>query len=358
MFFRRIEKKNICVALSGGVDSAFVAYLLKKQGHAVTGAFIKGYNVDGCQDESARDAARVAAHLGIPFYTFDFEREYKERVVAYLLDGYKKGITPNPDVVCNSQIKFGLLYDEVMKLGFDGVASGHYAILKRGRLYEAKDKTKDQSYFLWEIPKERFSNILFPIGGLLKSKVRSIARKAKLPNADKKDSQGICFLGKFNFNDFLIKHLGKKEGDVFDVSGRVVGKHYGAHLYTIGQRHGFLHTTNKPLYIISKDISKNTLTAVHLESDELKTDRFITSSARFFDERFYHKLVNGEAISVLARCRYHQPLFRCVVSMHGKYLSVVLPKRSAIFPASGQSCVMYANKRMVLGGSIIVGYET
>jgi len=368
--FKKEKKEKIFVALSGGVDSAVAAYLLKQEGHEVLGGFIKGYNVDGCQDSDAEDAAKVAAHLDIPFYVFDMEKEYEKRVVDYLLDGYKKGVTPNPDVVCNSEIKFGLFYDQAMKLGADAVASGHYAILKpRMHLYEAKDKTKDQSYFLWQVPKERLEKILFPLGKLKKDTVRAIARKAGLPNADKKDSQGICFLGKFDFNEFLKEKLGAKEGDVVDVVGNVIGSHYGVHLYTIGQRHGFVNKTNKPLYVIAKDVARNTLTAVHEWDDELNTDQFITRGVMMLDVRSEKKLKDGEVIRVYGRCRYHQPAFACDVRMGGSRNGVSLPpvagenllvtlkKRQAIFPAAGQSFVMYTGRGKVLGGAIIQGYE-
>lgn len=356
MLFRR-NRKRVCVALSGGVDSAVAAYLLKKKGYEVFCGFIRGYNVDGCQSRDAEDAARVAAHLSLPFYSFDFEKEYEERVVKYLLDGYKKGITPNPDVVCNSQIKFGLFYDHVMKFGADAVASGHYAVIKNGLLYEGADNTKDQSYFLWDVPLERFSKILFPVGGMLKRNVRRSAQKAHLPNADKKDSQGVCFLGKFDFEDFLRQHLGAREGNVCDIAGRVIGTHHGAHLYTIGQRHGFVNLTQKPLYVIAKDISANTLIAVHKEHDELKTDQFIATQVRFLDARFEKSLQAGTHVRAWGRCRYHQPLFACTLHIKGSYLHVSLKKRAAVFPAPGQSFVAYASNGKVLAGSVIAGYE-
>lgn len=356
MLFGR-KKKKIFVALSGGVDSAVSAYLLKKRGHEVFGGFIKGYNVDGCQDREAADAAKVAGYLGIPFYTFDMEKEYERRVVDYLLEGYKKGITPNPDVACNSEIKFGLFYEQAIKLGADAVASGHYAILRDGELYAGRDENKDQSYFLWGVSRDRFSRILFPVGNYTKKKVRRIALKAKLPNALKKDSQGVCFLGKFDFNEFLRDRLGGIEGDVLDVSGNIVGKHYGAHLYTIGQRHGFLNYTNKPLFVISKDVKKNILIAGHEHDEELKTEEFIASSPKFLDKGFANDLMSGKTVRAYGRCRYRQPLFSCDISMKGEHLFVKLKKRMVLFPAPGQSFVAYDSRNKVLGGAVIRGYE-
>jgi tRNA-specific 2-thiouridylase len=352
IFFRKKAKKKIFVALSGGVDSAVAAYLLKKEGHEVYGGFIRGYNVDGCQDRDAADAAKVAAHLGIPFYAFDLEKEYKQRVVEYLLEGYKKGITPNPDVVCNTEIKFGLFYEQVMRLGAEAVASGHYAITKCEKngecaLYASKDKNKDQSYFLWNVPQERLAHILFPAGKLTKPQVRKIARKAALPNAEKKDSQGVCFLGQFDFNQFLREHLGAQEGDVLSPEGKVIGRHSGVHLYTIGQRHGFQNFTNEPLFVIAKDVAHNTLTAVHEGNKNLLTSEFIVSADRF---------PHDGSVRAWGRCRYRQPLFRCFIERKGAHVLVRLPKPEKILPAAGQSFVAYNQKGKVLGGGIIEGY--
>lgn len=366
MFFFKQEKLKICVALSGGVDSSVAAYLLKKQGHDVFGVFVRGYNVDGCQDREAHDARRVAETLQIPFYVFDFEKEYYDRVVEYMLDGYAQGITPNPDVVCNSEIKFGLLYEAAMKLGADAVASGHYARTKLktknrkliiGNSYAlkaGKDDNKDQSYFLWQIPKERFSKILFPIGDLQKKKVRKFAQQAGLFTATKKDSQGVCFLGKFSFVDFLKQHIPYGPGDVVDVSGKKVGTHDGVLLYTLGQRHGFINTAGHELFVVKRDITSNTLVVAPEGHNLLSCTQFHASNANFLNEKFEEKIKQGQVVSVLARVRYRQPLFKATVSFsHGMF--TVHPSRTyKLFPTEGQSVVFCNRKGIVLGGGVII----
>lgn len=356
------------MALSGGVDSSVAAYLLKKQGHEVFGVFVRGYNVDGCQDREAHDARRVADTLGIPFYVLDFEQEYYNRVVQYLLDGYAQGITPNPDVVCNSEIKFGLLYDAAMKLGADAVASGHYARSacqptthnlqqkiwgKRFCLKAGKDDNKDQSYFLWQIPRERFSKILFPIGGLKKPRVRAYAKKAGLFTATKKDSQGVCFLGKFSFVDFLKKHIPYGPGDVLDVTGTKVGTHEGVLLYTLGQRHGFINTAGHELFVVKRDIASNTLIVAPEGDASLSCDVFYAKQLNFLDTAFEEKLKRGDELTVLARVRYRQPLFKARVSLKDGVLIVYPSRTYKLFPTAGQSVVFYAGAGQVLGGGVI-----
>jgi tRNA-specific 2-thiouridylase len=205
------RNKLVFVGMSGGVDSSVAAYLLKRDGYNVVGVHIRCWNVDGCDIREAEDARRVADKLDIPFYVFDMEKEYKAKVVEYMIRGYRSGITPNPDVACNKEIKFGLFMDKAIKAGADYVATGHYVkISKSGKgygLFEAKDKNKDQSYFLWTLNQKQLARCLFPIGGYTKPKVRMIARNAELPTADKKDSQGICFIGQVTISDFLRRIL-------------------------------------------------------------------------------------------------------------------------------------------------------
>ena len=369
------KKLKICVALSGGVDSSVAAYLLKKQGHEVFGVFVRGYNVDGCQDKEAHDARKVAQTLQIPFYVLDLEDEYYKRVVQYMLDGYAQGITPNPDVACNSEIKFGLLYDAAMKLGADRVASGHYARISREfpisnfqfpikfeyKLRAGKDDNKDQSYFLWQIPRERFAKILFPIGRSKKQKVRAIAKKAGLFTATKKDSQGVCFLGKFSFIDFLKQHIPYGPGDVIDVSGKKVGTHDGVLLYTLGQRHGFINTAGHEMFVVKRDITSNTLVVAPEGHELLSCAQFNATQANFLDNNFEKKLKNEEVVSVLARVRYRQPLFGAQVSLRGEVLTILVSNKKnqyKLFPTEGQSVVFYDKGGMVLGGGVIISEKT
>jgi len=282
--------------MSGGVDSSVAALLLKNAyfdshgrvriaeglkpkarfSHAYdcTGVFMRSYNLDGCQERDARDARLVAQKIGIPFYVWNFEKEYKKKVVDYMIRGYRRGITPNPDVMCNKEIKFGLFLKKALALGADYVATGHYVRIKnyelrikeaktekplfiiRHSLFAAKDSNKDQSYFLWTLKQDQLRHCLFPIGDYLKPEVRAIARRAGLPTAEKKDSQGICFLGKVSLADFLRKRIRPKIGVVLDAQGRPLGEHDGSYFYTIGQRHG-LNIANRPLRRSFSEASKS-----------------------------------------------------------------------------------------------------
>ncbi|MEK7062321.1 MAG: tRNA 2-thiouridine(34) synthase MnmA, partial [Patescibacteria group bacterium] len=236
---KKNKKKTVFVAMSGGVDSSVAALLLNKQGYNVIGVFMRCYNLDGCSERDAEDARRVAEKLNIPFYVWDFEEEYKKKVVEYMVKGYKKGITPNPDVMCNREIKFGLFLEKALSMRADYVATGHYVRIKnyelgiRGGkkplfiihnlLFIAKDTNKDQSYFLWTLTQKQLKHCLFPIGEYLKSEVRKIAKKAGLLTAEKKDSQGICFLGKVSLDDFLKNYIPEKRGDVLLALNSVKG---------------------------------------------------------------------------------------------------------------------------------------
>lgn len=370
--FSREKNIKVLVAMSGGVDSAVAALLLKKEGYVVSGAFIRGYNVDGCQDRDSEDARLVAEHIGIPFYVFNFEDEYKKRVVDYLLDGYKKGITPNPDVVCNREIKFGLLYDKAMKLGFDYVASGHYVrqnyqttngrwpifrkiFWRNEGIFIAKDKNKDQSYFLWDVPKERFCRLIFPLGKMTKPEVRRIAKKAKLPVADKKDSQGVCFLGKFDFGDFLRENIKIKVGIIIDTKGNKVGEHDGVWLYTIGQKHGFKNFSGKPFYVIGKDLDKNQLIVAYDNDNRLYCKEFELTDLNFLNDKTKKDFENGKPVSVRIRNRYRQDLRKALLTKIGNgRAKIELKKADKIFPASGQSAVFYKRDGQMFGGGIIV----
>ena len=266
-------KRKVFVGLSGGVDSAVTTALLKRAGVDVVGAFIKTWYPEWLPNncgwrEERRDAMRVAAHLNIPFVTIDLEKEYKKSVVDYMIAGYKAGRTPNPDVMCNKEVKLGAFLRKALAMGADYIATGHYAqnqaLDTRYQLLAGKDNTKDQSYFLWTFTQEQLSKVIFPVGHLLKSEVRELARQFKLPVAEKRDSQGICFLGHVDTKDFLAHYIKHKSGDVLNDAGKKVGEHAGAIFYTLGQRYvpteTTSHTEGNPLYVIAKNTDRNTLT--------------------------------------------------------------------------------------------------
>jgi len=274
--------------MSGGVDSSVSAALLKEQGYDVTGIFIKVWQADflPCTwREERRDAMRVAAHLDIPFLTLDLEKEYKKEVVDYMIHEYGAGRVPNPDVMCNKHVKFGAFLDFAKKQGADFVATGHYARNEKqhdGRfhLLAGLDKEKDQSYFLWMLTQTELAHVLFPVGRLQKSEVRFLAKKFGLPNAEKRDSQGLCFMGKIDMAEFLKHYLKTKKGDVIDFTGNVIGTHEGSAIYTIGQRHGFVVEKNspdmRPYFVVAKDMHNNTITVAHHMSGETKEAASIT----------------------------------------------------------------------------------
>ena len=387
------SKGKVFVGMSGGVDSSVAAALLKERGFDVVGAHLKCFNVDGCAKDDAEDARRAAEHLGIPFYTFDYEQEYKDRVVKYMVDGYKKGITPNPDVMCNKEIKFGLFYEKAMELGADFVATGHYVRKQEYRiqniesrvrkkkkilnpksyiLNSAKDRSKDQSYFLWAIKPEQLKRCLFPIGDYIKkTEVRKLAKKFDLPNAEKKDSQGICFLGQVMLPDFLKQYIKPKKGKILDVHGNEMGEHHGAHFYTIGQRHGLgVGGTKKPLYVAGKDVKKNIVIVAEGEEHEALYRRevvltdvnlFINPSSLRAGTMTRHSAWRGNlaSIPVMARVRYRQPLAEATIQFSNSrelenkrklILRFVKPQK---FVAEGQSAVFYDAKGVMLGGGVI-----
>ncbi len=263
--------KKVFVGMSGGVDSSVAAALLKESGYDVTGVFIKVWDAPWlpCDwREERRSAMRVAATLGIPFRTLDLEQEYKKGVVDYMIAEYAAGRIPNPDVFCNKVVKFGGFFNYAKAEGADLIAMGHYARaeVRKGstRLLTAVDTAKEQSYFLWNMNKEALQHTLFPIGDLPKAEVRKLAEKFNLPNANKKDSQGICFLGPVSIVEFLKHYVDTKRGDVLDEEGKVIGSHEGALFYTIGQRHGFTvnekTSSSRALYVIKKEMDANTIT--------------------------------------------------------------------------------------------------
>lgn len=354
--------------MSGGVDSSVSAYVLKEQGYRVVGVFMKCYNIDGCAETDAEDARRVAEHIGIPFYVWDFEQEYKDRVVQYMIEGYRAGITPNPDVMCNREIKFGLFLEKALASGADFVATGHYVKIARAangvfKLFEAEDSNKDQSYFLWTLGQEQLAHCLFPIGGIKKPEVREIARRAGLPTAEKKDSQGICFLGKFSLDDFLKEYIPEHRGILMTTAGEKIGEHSGAEFYTIGQRHidadfafpktGVAHE-RKRLYVASKHAATNTVVLAEGSDDPALYRNEIALTQMNFLSGIAASGAGVAPLSVRARVRYRQPLSDATLSKleNGDYtLAFASPQK---FVAEGQSAVFYSADGEMLGGGVIL----
>jgi tRNA-specific 2-thiouridylase len=259
-------KAKVYVGISGGVDSAVAAAILLEQGYDVTGVFMKNWSgedygiADECPWEAdLRDSIEVCEHLGIPHKTFNFEKEYRDLVIEEFFREYQLGNTPNPDVLCNKFIKFDIFLMRCLEEGADLIATGHYAQVKSGNLYKAVDTNKDQTYFLSRVKKSQLEKVLFPLGQLTKPEIRELAKKYNLPNAEKKDSQGICFVGKVNMGEFLRTRINEMEGDFIDIdTGKVVGRHKGIYFYTNGQRKGIqIGGLSEPYFVASKDIDKN-----------------------------------------------------------------------------------------------------
>ncbi len=359
-------KKKVFVMMSGGVDSSVAAFLLRKEGiYEVVGVFIKGYNVDGCQDRESEDARRVAEHLDIPFYVIDLEEEYKRFVVEYLVDGYRKGITPNPDVMCNKEIKFGSFLKKAVELGADLVATGHYVRLLTqeadGRttyaLQQGVDGNKDQSYFLWTLTQNQLDHCLFPVGVYTKPEIRKIAAQAGLPTAQKKDSQGICFLGNISLRDFLGQYLPKKIGDIISNDGVKVGEHDGAWFYTIGQRHGLGIGGGPAYFVIKKDVVDNVVTVSH--DDRLAEQAYGGVGLTDVNLMGTYSLHTPKVLQVMVRIRYRQPLFsaKLIVDQNVDGNSYQLAfDEPQYFVALGQSAVFYDTLGMVIGGGVMCSF--
>lgn len=346
------KKKTVFVGLSGGVDSSVAALRLIKQGYNVIGVFIKVWHPDFmvCNWEKERlDAMRVAAHLEIPFLTCDAEEAYKNNVADYFISEYLAGRTPNPDVMCNQEVKFGAFLDFAIKKGADFIATGHYVQKIDGQLHRGVDPNKDQSYFLWSLTKEQLARSLFPVGDTPKDVIRKEATKAKIPTANKKDSQGVCFLGHVDIPEFLSHFTDLREGVVLDEEGNKIGTHHGALVYTVGQRHGFkLHTrdTNREhMFVVSKDIQKNTIT-VSTTQPTAKTDSTISLEQVILRSN----ISKNETIE--AQFRYRQNPFSVVTkNKRESSLNIELLAETES-PASGQSCVLYKDT-LCIGGGII-----
>ena len=349
---------RVVVGMSGGVDSSVAAYLMKQQGHEVLGVFMNNWEEKDdrgvCTSQKDwDDVRRVCDVIDIPYYSVNFAREYKERVFAHFLEEYQKCRTPNPDVLCNREIKFNVFLNFAETLGAEKLVTGHFANLGRQgdkvTLLRAKDENKDQTYFLYMLGQRALSRACFPVGGLLKSEVREIARQQGLPTSEKKDSTGVCFIGERDFRAFLKIYLPAQGGDMVDESGKVVGHHEGLMYYTLGQRRGLGiggGGNGQRWFVIEKDVKHNRLIVSQGEDDRLYTPRAEASEATW---------ISGEApggeVECMVRLRHRQPLQKCRIQISGEkvHMEFDRPQR-AVTP--GQSAVFYQGD-VCLGGAIV-----
>ena len=405
------NKKKVLIALSGGIDSAVSAYLLIKQGYQVEAAFMKNWSStkgllknDCPWLQDRQDALRVAAFLRIPLHTLDFEKQYQDRVMKYFFTEYKNGRTPNPDVMCNKEIKFKLLYDWAIKNGFDYLATGHYARIVTGdglqvtatnsslvtchlSLERSSDEFKDQTYFIYNIKTDQLPHILFPIGNMKKSAVRSLACKLKLPNAEKRESMGLCFVGKIRLKDFLEQRLRPKRGNIILISssipfrvhprnplnknkgiaasgrqspallamsGKVIGRHQGLYNYTIGQRQGINVGSGGPYYVVKKDLKSNTLYVTANPNDELLMAKEVQIHSVNWISLPGQLRIKDKKLRINLQGRYrHQgqlvPLTIKKIGQNNYQITFKTPQKAI---ASGQSLVLYKGKQC-LGGGVI-----
>lgn len=348
------HSRRAFIAMSGGVDSSVAALLLKQKGCDVIGVYMKGWSLTGCAEHDASDARRVAGVLNIPFYVFNFENEFKKEVVDYMVGEYAAGRTPNPDVMCNREIKFGLFLKKALALGADYIATGHYVRNVKNRasnkLIVGKDNNKDQSYFLWTLKQDQLRHCLFPIGDYTKPQVRIMAKKYNLPTAEKPDSQGVCFVGEIDVAGFLKEKLGKNPGPIKTIDGKTIGTHDGAIFYTIGQRKGIGIRGSLPgeqgkvYYVAAKDVDTNTLWVSEGDSKKLFAKELSVKNINW---------ISGKAqnlpLKCLARIRYRQPLQKATM-VTNSMLVFNEPQRAI---TSGQSAVFYTKGGTMLGGGFI-----
>ncbi|SHE71573.1 tRNA (5-methylaminomethyl-2-thiouridylate)-methyltransferase [Seinonella peptonophila] len=355
------KNRRVVVGMSGGVDSSVTAWLLKEQGYDVIGLFMKNWDdtdeFGNCTaTDDYEDVRQVCDQIGIPYYAVNFEKEYYQKVFSYFLDEYKKGRTPNPDVMCNREIKFGEFQQKALQLGADYIATGHYARIKKHnrevQLLRGLDPKKDQTYFLYAVANEQFSRVLFPLGEMTKQKVREIAAQVGLATAKKKDSTGICFIGEKNFRQFLSQYLPAQPGEIYTLEGELKGEHQGLMYYTLGQRQGLGiggSGTGEPWFVIKKDVSTNRL-YIGQGHDH----------PALFSSRIYASGLNWlgtnqaplQPFTCTARVRYRQADQPATVypQKDGQFIVEFQEPQRAVTP--GQSVVLY-NEESCLGGGII-----
>ncbi|MCF6092930.1 tRNA 2-thiouridine(34) synthase MnmA [Microaerobacter geothermalis] len=362
---KKPEEIRVVVGMSGGVDSSVSALLLKQQGYQVIGVFMKNWDdtdeFGHCTaEEDFEDVRKVCGQIGIPYYTVNFEREYMDKVFQYFLDEYKRGRTPNPDVMCNREIKFGEFLEKALDLEADYIATGHYARVREVdgeyQLLRGVDSNKDQTYFLNQLNQYQLSKVMFPIGHLPKQRVREIAAEAGLATARKKDSTGICFIGERNFNEFLSNYLPAQPGEIRTLSGEVVGKHEGLMYYTLGQRRGMGiggKGTGEPWFVVDKDLKSNILyVAQGADHPRLYSKGLFATDVNWIDGK-----KPESSFTCTAKFRYRQPDQEVFVHVKSDDTCEVMFAQPQKAVTPGQAVVFYQGERCLGGGMIDQVYK-